>query len=213
MLKAKLAVVLTTASLTLYGSLVLTSGFPQASSGQKKPPASTGKPSADTLALGKKVYDKNGCTGCHSIAGKGGNAGPDLTHTGDPATHTAQWLSDQVANPKGHNPNSSMPPFAQTIKGQELTAIGAYLASLKTAATPTPSGSMTGYKPDAAVVDKIVKLGGSIGPLAQNDDHLEVNFHLAGAAITDSSLTVLSSLKNVVHLDLGQTGVTDAGLN
>src|ERR1051326_342431 len=111
--KTKLAVVLLTAGLTLYGSLVLTSGLLQASPGQKKPPAkkppankpSTNKPGAETLALGKKVYDKNGCATCHTIAGKGGMAGPDLTHTGD--AHTAQWLSDQVANPKAHNPNST----------------------------------------------------------------------------------------------------------
>jgi mono/diheme cytochrome c family protein len=213
---SKLIVPLVTTSL----ALVLAAGFLQASQGQKsrkpptkKPPASApAGPSAETVALGKKVYDKNGCATCHSIAGKGGMAGPDLSHTGDPANHTAAWLSTQVANPKSHTPDSTMPPFAASIKGQELTAIGAYLSTLKTPAAPSTGGSKTGVVPNAAAVEKITKLGGSVGQVAQNDDHLEVSFHLVGAAINDTALTSLTSLKNVVRLDLGNTSITDAGL-
>ena len=187
---------------------------PGSKSKGKKPAAGAAKPGAALLAAGKRVYDAKGCAACHAIGGKGGNSGPDLTATGAVPTHTIQWLSVQIANPKAHNPDSTMPPFAATVPAKDLTAMGTYLASLKGAA-PTVTGAASVHKgtaPDPAVVAKIEKLGGMIGPVAQNDDHLDINLHLAGANVSDASLAMLAGLKGVVRLDLGTTPITDAGL-
>jgi len=191
----------------------------QAKAPAKKTPAKTeskASPAAGgaDVAAGKKVYDANGCATCHIISGKGGSNGPDLTRTGADATHTAQWFTVQVGNPKAHNPNSSMPPYAASIKGNDMTALSAYLASLKgsTAAT-TPKSTLPAVgAPDPAAVAQLEKMGAVVTQIAQGDNHLDVNLHTSGTAVTDSSLAVLAKLPGILHLDLGGTSVSDAGL-
>ena len=212
--KTCLAVVLPTAGLLFCAGWGLSSASPAPQTGKKPPnkPASIAKPNAVLIAQGKKVYDAQNCAGCHSIGGKGGSSGPDLTQTGSVPSHTLQWFAVHVANPKAHNPSSTMPAFAQTIKGKDMTALAAYLASLKGASSGGATDRPKTGPPPAAAVEKIEKLGGRIAPIAQNDDRLEVSLRMAGASATDKDLAVLSSLKNVSRLDLGQTAVTDAGL-
>jgi mono/diheme cytochrome c family protein len=210
------AVLGSVAGLLFQSTIIIAATGPGAKSHAKKPAAAASKTVSPLVAAGKKIYDARGCGACHAIGGKGGNSGPDLTSTGAVPTHTLQWLSVQVANPKAHNPDSTMPAFAQTVQGKDLTAVATYLASLKGSAAPTSPAAAgpthKGAAPDPAVVAKIEKLGGMIGPIAQNDDHLDVNLHLAGANVTDASLTPLTSLKGVTRLDLGTTPITDAGL-
>lgn len=198
------------AGLLAASSLTALVGIASAQSGAKKPAA---KPAGVAqIALGKKVYDANGCAGCHSIAGKGGAAGPDLTAVAGDPKKNAKWLADHVANPKSHNPGSTMPAFAGKIKGADLAAVGAYLATLK---TPVSAGGavVKGPKPDPKVVAKLEAAGGRVMEIAQTDDRLDISFHLGGAAITDATIAPLAQLKRVLKLDLGFTGVTDAGLN
>ncbi|MCH7558876.1 MAG: SDR family oxidoreductase [Planctomycetes bacterium] len=57
----------------------------------------------------------------------------------------------------------------------------------------------------------IKKSGGSVMEIAQNDKRLEVAFHLADGKVTDKHLAPLSALKDIVHLNLRGTDVTDAG--
>ena len=118
--------------LSVFGSLLVTSalaGPPKKAT--KKPPAKTAKkddPAA--IAAGKKVYDANGCAGCHAIGETGGKAGPELTKVGADPKHTSEWLAKAVVNNKSVHPDSTMPPYDQ-IKGKDLTNIVAYMASLK----------------------------------------------------------------------------------
>jgi mono/diheme cytochrome c family protein len=212
----------TVSALVLQSSLIVVAlAGPGSKSVHKKPSAakppakSAAKPANPLIAAGKKVYDAKGCASCHAIGGKGGNSGPDLTATGAVPGHNVQWLSVQIANPKAHNPDSTMPAFAQTIPAKDLTAAATFLASLKgAAAAPTAAAPIIhkGAPPNPAAVAKIEKLGGMIGPVAQNDDHLDINLHLAGANVTDASLATLATLKGVTRLDLGTTAITDAGL-
>lgn len=58
----------------------------------------------------------------------------------------------------------------------------------------------------------IEKAGGRVATIAQNDNHLEVDFHLQGASVGDATMSAVAGLKDVVHLNLGKTGITDAGL-
>ncbi len=98
---------------------------------KSKKGAKTSAPSAAEIASGKKLYASNGCGSCHSIGANGGKAGPDLTKEGADAKHTIKWLSDQVSDPKLHKPDSTMPGYAESIKGKDLKAIASYLSSLK----------------------------------------------------------------------------------
>jgi mono/diheme cytochrome c family protein len=210
------AIALMVASATiLTGSLAAAVAWagPQASKKQadKKAPAKTATAPvaavSPQITLGKKVYTDNGCGACHAIAGKGGAAGPDLTTTGVDPKHTPQWFAVQIATPKAHTPSSTMPEFPK-IKAAEMTALTSYLVSLKGASKP----AVVVAKADPLAVAKIEKFGGSVRELAQNDPHLEVDYHMQGASVTDAALVPLAGMKSVVQLNLGKTSVTDAGL-
>jgi mono/diheme cytochrome c family protein len=196
-------------SLIAASGLAALLGAAAAQTGPKKPGAKPG--AGPQLALGRKAYDANGCAGCHMIAGKGGAAGPDLSAVGADPNKPAKYLADHVANPKQHNPASTMPAFAGKIKPADLTALGAYLASLKS--SPGAGGAVVkGPKPDPKAIAKLEAAGGRVMEIAQTDDRLDISFHLGGNAITDAVIAPLAQLKRVLKLDLGFTGVTDAGL-
>lgn len=61
-------------------------------------------------------------------------------------------------------------------------------------------------------VKKITELGGAVRKVAQNDDSLEVDFHLGGKALTDDGLAWVKKLPKVVEVHLKETQITDAGL-
>ena len=84
-------------------------------------------------------------------------------------------------------------------------------------------------QPDAAIVQKVEQLGGKVMKIAQNDEGLEVYFHLGRnheglrqfetpkpgtpkPPALDGELGVLKEVQNLVWLHLGGTDVTDQGL-
>ena len=77
---------------------------------------------------------------------------------------------------------------------------------------PAPTHAAEPTEAQKAAIAKIEAAGASARPIAQNDDRLEVDYHLAGSSISDEHLAPLKDLPNVVHLNLGNTGITDAGL-
>ena len=77
--------------------------------------------------------------------------------------------------------------------------------------TPAPAAAAPSPETQAAI-DAIKKIGGSVMPLAMNDDSLVVDFHLGGTALTDEGLVHLKALPKLVQLDLKDTQITDAGL-
>ncbi len=93
----------------------------------KKDAKKDAKPDPAQIAAGKKVYEANNCGGCHKIGETGGVAGPELSKVGASPKHTAKWLTEAVIHPK----SSAMPPYDDKIKGKDLTALVAYLGSLK----------------------------------------------------------------------------------
>ncbi|HET6385509.1 MAG TPA: DUF2231 domain-containing protein [Armatimonadota bacterium] len=99
---------------------------PPPSAGGKGPGAAPPVSAAD-LKLARTTFQGN-CIGCHTIAGQGGQVGPDLTHEG--VRHNATWILQQINNPKAHNPNTNMPGFSKLPTGSK-TALADYLASLR----------------------------------------------------------------------------------
>jgi mono/diheme cytochrome c family protein len=69
------------------------------------------------------------CVGCHVIDGEGGKDGPDLSHIG--AKRDAAFIERVIADPEAVNPDAEMPAFRKRLNDAELSAIAAYLASLK----------------------------------------------------------------------------------
>lgn len=99
-----------------------------AASGAAPPPSASAEQRAADPAQGQKVYVAQKCNICHVVAGAGGKLGPDLSGIG--LTRTAAWLEKYLPDPRAFNPKGKMP--AQSIKGQDLKDLAAYLATLKT---------------------------------------------------------------------------------
>src|SRR5579871_900857 len=113
--------------LALIGSLLTTALAAPPKGHGKKSPGATGK----SVAAGQQVYAQNKCVNCHTIAGKGGKAGPELSNEGANTQHTPKWLEAEIKNPKSHKADSSMPSYEDKIKGKDLSDLVAYLGSLK----------------------------------------------------------------------------------
>jgi len=86
---------------------------------------------AAVITAGKKVYAANNCGACHTINGTGGKGGANLSHEGANPKHTAKWLETAIVKPTSIIPTSTMPSYADKIKGNDLKALVAYLSSLK----------------------------------------------------------------------------------
>jgi ubiquinol-cytochrome c reductase cytochrome b subunit len=79
------------------------------------------------VALGRALYERLGCVGCHRIHGEGGAVGPDLSYVGD--QRDRDWLIRHFRDPQSTSPGSIMPKFP--LNEQELNDLTAYMLSLK----------------------------------------------------------------------------------
>ncbi len=86
-------------------------------------------PAANSLSVvaGRTLFEKNGCSACHSIEGKGGKIGPDLTHVGK--KHDRDWLLKHFRDPQSVSPGSIMPKLS--LSDKELNELTDYMQSLK----------------------------------------------------------------------------------
>lgn len=80
-----------------------------------------------SVLAGRLVFDKNGCSACHGIHGKGGAIGPDLTHVG--SKRDRDWLIRHFKDPQAVSPGSIMPKA--TLPEKELNELTDYMQSLK----------------------------------------------------------------------------------
>jgi mono/diheme cytochrome c family protein len=115
------------AVLLLGGGIALAIAFGRSG---KNPGHGGGEPQASSP--GQKVFAANGCARCHSL---GAGAGPghkvDLSRVGADPSHTVEWISEHIRDPKSHRPDSRMPAYANRIPAQDLRVLAEYLASLK----------------------------------------------------------------------------------
>ena len=84
-------------------------------------------PGVPELADGRRLFETQGCRGCHKLNGVGGSIGPDLTEEG--ASHRSpEWLEKHFLSPSAVSPGSAMPDFHFT-RGQ-ARALTYYMLSL-----------------------------------------------------------------------------------
>jgi ubiquinol-cytochrome c reductase cytochrome b subunit len=89
---------------------------------------------------GGRLFHAKGCEFCHTIAGRGGRRGPDLTNVADRLT--TQQMTLRILNGA-----TNMPAFAGILKPKELDDLVAFLRTRKTFLTgrensgPTQSGT------------------------------------------------------------------------
>ncbi len=80
---------------------------------------------------GKKLfYTTAGCSGCHSIHGRGGGLGPNLSAVGN--AHDVAWIAAKIHNPRLGKPDTAMPTAKELgVSDQNVEDLAAWLAGLK----------------------------------------------------------------------------------
>jgi len=94
---------------------------------QAQPPASKGDPAA-----GKRLFEAQGCGGCHafSAAGTSASVGPDLDKVlkgKDPGFVRESILDPNKEIAKGYQPNIMPQTFGQSLSDQEIDDLVAFL--------------------------------------------------------------------------------------
>ncbi len=78
---------------------------------------------------GAKIFRQSECIQCHTISGKGGAVGPNLTTVG--SRRSREWIVQQIKNPGSHRSDTAMPSFAGRMSDQDINDLADYLAGLK----------------------------------------------------------------------------------
>lgn len=86
------------------------------------------------VSLGQEIYNVKGCSGCHKIAGSGGELGPDLTDEGNIISHDAAWHKKHFKDPQSVVSGSAMPKLELSEK--ESNALTEFMQSLKSVDLP-----------------------------------------------------------------------------
>ena len=89
----------------------------------------TGKSLSSAERAGRALFERQ-CQGCHVIARKGGDEGPELTDIG--AHHSPAWLHSFIEDPGRFHPDSKMSQFGPPVlTHQEIEEVSRYLATLR----------------------------------------------------------------------------------
>ncbi len=84
-------------------------------------------PGVPELTEGRRLFETQGCRGCHKLNGVGGSIGPDLT--GEGANHRSpEWLERHFLAPNAVSTGSAMPDFHFTK--DQARALTYYMLSL-----------------------------------------------------------------------------------
>jgi mono/diheme cytochrome c family protein len=106
---------------------------PVASSGAPQNGPGTPAPKQDNqpVATGRRVFDANGCARCHQTGSMGRGRGPNLAKVGADPSHTVEWFTAFIRNPRSVRPNARMQGFEGRIKPDDLQQLAEYLTTLK----------------------------------------------------------------------------------
>jgi putative heme-binding domain-containing protein len=84
-------------------------------------PAS-GVPVQGDVAAGEAIFfGKKGCSGCHSVLGRGGYLGPDLSNVG--ATLRLSEIREAILNPKAEASPGYRPVLLEVSKGERVRGV------------------------------------------------------------------------------------------
>jgi len=83
----------------------------------------------ESHSRGARIYESQRCKDCHTLKGKGGAVGPNLTAVG--GKRSRDYIVTQIKDPKSHNPNTDMPSFRDKLSDQEIGDLADYLSGLK----------------------------------------------------------------------------------
>ena len=86
-------------------------------------------PAAPELARGRRMFEENGCLGCHKVNGSGGTAGPELDRVERGKPRQPEWLKEHFLDPAAVVPGSAMPRYGFTE--EEAHALTLYTLSLR----------------------------------------------------------------------------------
>ena len=70
---------------------------------------------------GRKVYERNGCAGCHRIGSEGSVFGPDLTRIG--AGRSAEYIRESIVNPSADISEDYTGVTVVTRDGKRITGV------------------------------------------------------------------------------------------
>jgi mono/diheme cytochrome c family protein len=170
---------------------------------------STVKPDNEAIRMGRELFHNFYCSSCHTAEGKGGTAGPTLD--GVNSRRSRQYITEQIKNPKGHNPGSMMPTIRAS--DEQISQIAAYLESLR-----TPGNERAEDKTD--ITDYF---GGSWSPSIDvsqfsgnaqtNDNTRELELFIAGTLGDHVSMFVDSLPANASPGFTNYWGIAQAVLN
>ena len=79
------------------------------------------EPPPGDAVRGAEVYRDQGCAGCHTVAGRGGPTGPDLTDVG--ARSSPAFIRRSLVDPAADLPPGFMQVRAVTTTGQRLSGV------------------------------------------------------------------------------------------
>ena len=79
------------------------------------------------IAEGRRVFQDQGCYGCHTVGQTGTPIGSDLSHIG--AKHNRSYLIGWLRDPSSQKPTAHMRKL--TLTDAEVQALAAYLDSLR----------------------------------------------------------------------------------
>ena len=77
---------------------------------------------------GQELFNTVGCMGCHTVNGKGGTVGPNLSDEADKGK-SRQWLATQIRDPKSHDPETIMPSYSY-LSNEKVNDLVDYLMTL-----------------------------------------------------------------------------------
>jgi len=106
--------------------------------GQKNSPPSSPAQEGSIMA----VFQSAGCIACHSIEGSGGHIGPPLSE-GCLVSRGKAWITEQIHNPRSHNPGTVMPAFS-SMPSRQLDMIVSYLMGTGKAGTSSAAVGAAG---------------------------------------------------------------------
>jgi mono/diheme cytochrome c family protein len=85
------------------------------------------QPSETPVVEGRRLFNEQGCYGCHTVAASGTPIAPDLSRIG--YKYPERELERLLRDPALHKPGAHMPKLPLTEA--EVRALAAYLATLR----------------------------------------------------------------------------------